>query len=137
MELDEIRDAFLELHDDATQLVAEVQRTPSRWTIIVRHWRFRKIEHRFVGLSRRFAELDSQLNRHMKLPKDYDSAVRTTATFDLYDAVREAVRGLLSEARAALDSLRSHAHPSAWVAMAVIGLAVAIGLLVAIVVMAR
>lgn len=132
MELDEIRDAFLALHGEVTQLLSDVLRKRSRWTAVVQRWQLRNMENRFDALSQRFEVLDAQLIRHTKLPKDYD-AFRTTATFDLYGAVREAVRAKLSETQAALGSMRSHAHSPGWVAMAVIGVVVAIGLVIAIV----
>ena len=96
MQPDEIRDGFLALHGEATHLLAEVLRQQSRWTVIVQPWRVRKMQTRFAGLSQRFDALDSQFVRHLKLPKDYD-AFRTTATFDFYGAVREAVHATLAE----------------------------------------
>ena len=136
MEQKEIRAALLALHSEVTHLLSEVPPKRSGWTAIIQRSQLRNLEHRFATLSERFDLLDAQLSRHAKLPKDYD-AFRTTATLDLYSAVREAILGKLSETRAALDSLRSHAPPSALVALAVIGLAITIGLLVGIFVLAR
>lgn len=135
MELDEIRDAFLVLHGEVTHLLSEVLRPRPRWTLIVRRRQLRQMEDQLVALSQRFEVLDSELVRHMKLPKDFDAAVRTTATFDLYDAVREAARGRLSETRAALGSLRNEVGFQSSPALAVIAVAAAIGLVVAIVVL--
>jgi hypothetical protein len=133
MELDEIRGAFLVLHGEATQLLSEVLRPRSRWTLVIWRWQSRQLENQVVALSHRFEVLDAQLIRHVKLPRDYDSAIRTTATFDLYDAVRDAVRGRLSDTRMALDSLQNRARSESLLAVLVIALAVAIGLVVAIV----
>lgn len=133
MELDEIRGALLVLHGEATQLLSEVLRPRSRWTLIIWRRQLRRLENQLAALSQRFEVLDARLIRHAKLPKDFDSAIRTTATFDLYGAVREAVHAKLSETQAALGALRRHEHSPAWVALAVVGLALAIGLVVAFV----
>jgi hypothetical protein len=134
MKLDETRNAFLVLHGEVTHLLSEVLRPRSRWLLIVQRRQLRQMEDQFVALSQRFDVLDSQLVRHMKLPKDYD-AFRTTSTFDLFGAVREAVRAKLSETQAVLGSMRNQAGSRSSRAVIVIGLAVAIGLVVAIVVL--
>jgi hypothetical protein len=131
MELNEIRDAFLVLHGEVTHLLSEVLRPRPRWTLIVQRRQLRQMEDQFVALSQRFDVLDSQLVGHMKLPKDYD-AFRTTATFDLYSAVREAVRAKLADTQAALDSMRNQPGSRSWRGIG-LGLAVVIGLVVAIV----
>ena len=132
MEPDEIRDGFLALHGEVTHLLSEVQRKQSGWIVVVQPWQVRRMETRFVALSERFDALDSQLVRHMKLPKDYD-AFRTTATFDLYGAVREAVHAKLSDTQAALGSMRKQAGSRSSRAVIVIGLALIVGLVVAVV----
>ena len=132
METHEVRDAFLVLHDEVTHLLSDVLRPRSRWTLIVQRRQLREMEERFAALSQHFDALDSQLVRHLDLPKDYD-AFRTTATFDLYSAVREAVRAKLAETRAALGSMRNQAGSPSSRALIAIGLAVVIGVLVVIV----
>ena len=134
MQPDEIRDGFLALHGEVTHLLSEVLRKQSRWTVVAQPWELRKMERRFAALSQRFDVLDSQLVRHMRLPKDYD-AFRTTATFDLYGAVREAVRAKLSDTNAALGSLRTQVDLRRSLAVSVIGVLVTVALVAAIVVM--
>ena len=133
MQPDEIREGFLALHGEVTHLLSEVLRKQFRWTVVVQPWQLRKLERRFAALSQRFDVLDSQLVRHMKLPKDYD-AFRTTATFDLYGAVREAVHAKLSETNAALGSLRTQVDRHRSLTVSVIGVLVT-ALVAAIVVM--
>ena len=133
MELAEIRAEFLVLHGEVTELLSEVLSTRFKWTLVIYRWHLRKMDSRFQELFQRFAMLDAQLIQYTKLSGDFGSVARTTATFNLYAAVREAVLAKLSETRAALDSLRRHGHSSGWVVMAVIGLAVAIGLVVGVI----
>lgn len=135
MQPNEVRDGFLALHGEATHLLAELLRRRSGWAGMVQPWQLRKLQARFAVLSRRFDALDSQLVRHLTLPKDYD-AFRTTATFDFYGAVREAVRTTLSDIEAALASRRIHGDRHRSVAVSVIAVLVIVALAAVLAVLA-
>jgi hypothetical protein len=95
------------LHRDVTQLLSEVLRSRFTWKLVLRRGPLHEKETRLDELFQRFVSLDSELVQHTKPPSDFNSAVRSSAQFSMYSAVRESVRSLLSDTNAALGSLRN------------------------------
>lgn len=126
MALEEIRIAFLDLHRDVTELLGDVLRARFQWRFILRGTGLNAFEARLDPLFRRFAELDAQLTLHTKPPADLNTALRASAHFALYSAVRESARGLLSDTNTALGSLRNQVDFHRSLALSLVSLVVAI-----------
>jgi hypothetical protein len=72
------------------------------------------------------AELDAQLIRHANAPSDINTALRNSAQFNFYTAVRDSVRGLLTDASAAAGSLRNRLDFLGFLWLSVVALIVAV-----------
>lgn len=65
------------------------------------------LEGRLDGLLQKFVRLDAQLIQQANAPSDINTALRSSAQFSIYTAVRDSVRGLLTDTGAAAGSLRN------------------------------
>jgi hypothetical protein len=75
---------------------------------------------------KRFVELDGHLIQHANPPGDVNTAIRNAAQFKFYTAVRDSVRGLLTDAAAVAGSLRNQLDFLGSLALSVLALLVAV-----------
>ena len=107
MDLTEIRVELTRLHEEAGSLFTEVLHTRPSLKLVLLRSPLEALEDRLDEHLRRFVPLDAELIAHANAPADINTALRNSAQFSFYTAVRDSVRGLLTETSASLGSTRS------------------------------
>lgn len=126
MDLNEIRAELTRLHAQAGQLLSEALHMKPSLKLLLLRKPLSDLEGRLDAQLKEFVALDADLIQHTNPPVDYNTAVRGAAQFSFYVAVRDSVRGLLTDASGALGSLRSRLDILGSVVLSLLALLVAI-----------
>ena len=126
MDLSEIRSELTALHTEASLLLSDAHRTRASIRLVLARRPLVALEERLDGLLQTFVRLDAELIQHAHTPSDINTALRSSAHFAMYTAVRDSVRGLLTDAGAATAALRNQLDFLGSLWLSVIALVVAV-----------
>lgn len=102
-----IRSELTSLHREAAALLTDVLHVKPSLLLVLRRRRIEALEDKLDAYVSRFVALDAELLEHANAPADINTALRHSAHFAIYTAVRNSVRALLTDTAAASGSLRS------------------------------
>lgn len=105
--LEEIRAEFTSLHDQAGQLMAAAHRLRPTLKLLMARQPLTSLEARLDECFAHFMRLDADLIQHANAPSDINTAMRNSAQFSFHTAVRDSVRGLLTDAAGAIAGVRT------------------------------
>lgn len=107
MDLAAIRSELTTLHREACNFLTEVLHKRPTVGLVLRRGPIELLEERLDEYLKKFVALDAELIGHANAPGDINAALRNSAQFGFYTAVRDSVRGLLTDTSGSLASLRS------------------------------
>jgi len=124
--LDEIRADFLALHVDVATLSRDALRLEPSLRLVVSRGPVRAFASRADKYLERFTEIDADLMQHANPPMDINAALRHSARFQSYMALRESVRTLIADTNQSIGSIRSELDFRGSLMIAIVALVVSI-----------